>query len=52
MSNAKVANWLRKATGASDGINVNSQETKDGVAAIALLVPAITAADQAALLAP
>lgn len=52
MSNAKVANWLRKATAASDGIDVTLQETKDGVTAIALIVPQITAADQMTLLTP
>lgn len=51
LTNAQAALWLRKATG-NPSIDVTLPETKEGVAAIAQLVPAVTAADQAALLAP
>lgn len=51
LSNAQVALWLRKATGASDGIDVTLQETKDGVAAMQA-AGLISAEEAAVLLAP
>jgi hypothetical protein len=51
LSNATVSLWLRKATGASDGIDVTLQETKDGVAAM-VTAGLLTTDEQATLLAP
>lgn len=50
MSNAQVALWLRKATGAGS-IDVTLQETKDGVAAM-VAAALLTAAEQTVLLTP
>lgn len=51
LASAQVSLWLRKATGASNGIDVTLQETKDGVAAM-VAAGLLTAADATLLLAP
>ena len=50
LSNASVSLWLRKATAASDGIDVTLPETQAGVAAM-VSAGLLTTAEQAALLA-
>lgn len=51
-TNPVVLGWLFEADGAGGGIDVTDPLTVQGVAAIAAAIPAITAADQAILLAP